>query len=65
MAKVLPGTISVLWSSLLMLACRFFPDVRAAESDFTAARERIGRGEMPLTAHADNGKKGYSLGCFA
>ncbi len=41
MREVSPGPVSLLWSFLLVSACCVFPDVRAAETDFTAARERM------------------------
>lgn len=43
MREVSPGpvSLSLLWSSLLVSACCVFPSVRAAETDFTAARERM------------------------
>jgi protein-L-isoaspartate(D-aspartate) O-methyltransferase len=44
MGKVSPGTIALLWSFLLVALCYVFPDVRAAETDFAAARRlMVGR----------------------
>jgi protein-L-isoaspartate(D-aspartate) O-methyltransferase len=41
MDKVSPGTMARPWSFLLVVACCVFPEVRAAETDFAAARQRM------------------------
>ena len=46
MGKVSPGTVALLWSFLLVPACYVSPDVRAAETDFTAARQRMVRQQL-------------------
>ena len=46
MGKVPPGTIALLWSSLLVSACYLAPEVRAAETNFTAARQRMVRQQL-------------------
>ena len=46
MGKVSPGTVAVLWSSLLVSACYFAPEFRVAEANFTAACQRMVRQQL-------------------
>jgi protein-L-isoaspartate(D-aspartate) O-methyltransferase len=46
MHKVPSGTVALLGSSLLVWACCVFPEVHAADPDFTAARQRMVRQQL-------------------
>lgn len=46
MGKVSPGPVALLWSSLLVSGCFETPSHRAAETAFTAARQRMVRQQL-------------------
>jgi len=46
MREVSADTVARFWSFLLVSGCCVFPEVRAAETDFTAARERMVRRQL-------------------